>query len=420
MQEYLLYNKALMSNQFSFELQKQKGKARAGVMTTPHGQVETPIFMPVGTLGSVKSLDSQDLESLGAQIILGNTYHLYLRPGTKILNQFGGLHNFMQWQKPMLTDSGGFQVYSLAGRLRDQKVASLTSTTQSADGQIDLEIGQQVLSKVSDEGVEFISHYDGSKHFFSPQKSIEIQQQIGADIIMTFDECLADSEFHDRHQLAVDRTSNWAKECLATWEKSGRLSQAGSYQALFGIVQGGVFEDLRTRSAHVLLQLPFDGYAVGGETIGYHMAETVKVMRWLDPILPTDKPRYAMGLGRDPQDLVDAVLAGFDMFDCVGPTRLARNGALYVGQMEFNDVQPKFVSPFTKGRLSIGNSQFASDGEVILPGCDCHTCQAGYSRAYLHHLYRTKELSYYRLASIHNLRSMLRWVGELRKWILKY
>lgn len=407
-----------MINQFSFELQNQKGKARAGVMSTPHGIVETPIFMPVGTLGSVKSLDSQDLESLGAQIILGNTYHLYLRPGTELISRFGDLHNFMGWQKPMLTDSGGFQVYSLVGLVRDRQVASLILTSQSTDGQIDLEKGQQVLSKVSDEGVEFISHYDGSKHFFSPEKSIEIQQQIGADIMMAFDECLTDDESHDRHQLAVDRTSNWAKACAATWEKAGRVSQAGKYQALFGIVQGGVFEDLRQKSIQELLKLPFDGYAVGGETIGYHMADTVKVMSWLDPILPRDKPRYAMGLGRDPQDLIDAVLAGFDMFDCVGPTRLARNGALYVGHINFSSSLPKFVSEFAKGRMSIGNSQFASDQQAIQGDCDCQTCQAGYSRAYLHHLYRTKELSYYRLASIHNLRSMLRWVGELRKWIL--
>ncbi len=413
------YNKALMPNQFSFELQKQKGGARAGVMTTPHGRVETPIFMPVGTLGSVKSLDSSDLESLGAQIILGNTYHLYLRPGTSTLNQFGGLHNFMQWPKPMLTDSGGFQVYSLTGRVRDRQVASLLSTSSITKSSLDPIKSQQILSKVSNEGVEFISHYDGSRHFFSPQKSIEIQQQIGADIIMTFDECIADDETHDRHQLAVDRTSYWAQACVSSWEKTGRLSRASKYQALFGIVQGGVFKDLRKKSIQELLELPFDGYAVGGETIGYHMAETIKVMSWLELILPIDKPRYAMGLGRDPQDLVDAVLAGFDMFDCVGPTRLARNGALYVGQIKLDGDQPTFVSQFAKGRLSIGSSQFAQDQQVIQNACDCYTCQAGYSRAYLHHLYKTKELSYYRLASIHNLRSMLRWVGELRNWILE-
>jgi queuine tRNA-ribosyltransferase len=383
------------SEKFTFAHQATRGKARAGVMKTPHGEVQTPIFMPVGTQGTVKSLDTADVEATDAQIILGNTYHLYLRPGMEKMQQLGGLHQFMQWHKPILTDSGGFQVFSLGE-----------------------------TSRITEEGVAFKSHHDGSKHFFSPEKSIEIQQQIGADIIMAFDECTPDEATAKYAREALDRTHRWAKQSKQAWEAGEKHSVYGSYQALFGIVQGAMHQDLREESAQFMVETGFDGYAVGGETIGYNREGTAQVMEWIEHMLPADAPRYAMGVGRDPEDIVQAVLLGFDMFDCVGPTRLARNGALYNGKLAYiqttsGEEKPVFESEYNKARLSIGRSEMATDTSVIDTDCDCYTCRSGYSRAYLHHLYKTKELAYYRLASIHNVRVMIRITEQLREWILK-
>jgi queuine tRNA-ribosyltransferase len=391
-----------MTEKFSFELQSQKGTARAGVMHTPHGSIQTPIYMTVGTLGTVKSLDSEDIAELGAQILLGNTYHLYLRPGTQVLEEQGGLHGFMNWHKPILTDSGGFQVMSLG------KNAPERLDTQKAG-----------LTNVSDDGVNFQSHIDGLYHFFTPERAIEIQRAIGSDIMMTFDEALADSLPLEAAQVSVERTHRWAQQCYEYWEFHKRRNIYGKYQALFGIIQGGLFPELRKKSAEFITSLPFDGIAVGGETVGYNMSGTQQVMEWIEPLLPAEKPRYAMGLGRDPQDIVDAVLMGFDMFDCVGPTRLARNGTLYVGELDYSGEKPRFISPFPKGRLQIGNADSRHSSEPIQAGCGCHTCKSGYTRAYLHHLFRTKELSYYRLASIHNVYTMIKISQDLRNWILK-
>lgn len=374
---------------FSFTLENKKKKARAGVMQTPHGVIHTPHFMPVGTQGSVKSLDSQDIAATHAEIILGNTYHLYLRPGLEVMKAVGGLHTLSNWQRPILTDSGGFQVFSLGDR-----------------------------AKINDSGVEFTSHLDGSRHFFDPQRSIEIQQTIGADIIMAFDECTPDDADQEYAQQALERTHRWAAESKQAWNAKNNRSLFGEYQALFGIVQGGMHQDLRVASAEYMVELGFDGYAVGGETIGYNRAGTAQVMNWVEHILPEDQPRYAMGVGRDPEDIVQAVLLGFDMFDCVGPTRLARNGALYSGKLNFSSDDVSFSSEFDKGRLSIGAQRYQIDQGPIDPECDCHTCTDGYSRAYLHHLYKRKELSYYRLASIHNIRFMVRMCEELRAWIV--
>lgn len=362
-------------------------------MTTAHGQVETPVFMPVGTAATVKGLDQADILDTQAQIILANTYHLYLRPGADRVAELGGLHHFMGHNLPMLTDSGGFQVFSL-GQQAEKSMVS-----------------------ISDQGVEFRSHIDGSKHFFSPATSIEIQRQLGADIIMAFDECTPDRANAAYARQALDRTHAWAVESKTYWEEHQRQSHQGHYQALFGIVQGALHEDLRRESATFMVETEFDGYAVGGETIGYNMDGTVQAISWIENILPPDKPRYAMGVGRDPQNLIDVVLAGIDMFDCVAPTRLARNGALYQGEIDFTGTQPKFRSEFAKGRLQIGTQPFAKDTQPIQPGCDCYTCLAGYSRAYLHHLFKAKELTYYRLASIHNVRFMIRLVTKLRSWI---
>lgn len=386
---------------FSFQLEKTFGNARVGTFTTAHGLVQTPAFMPVGTQATVKALDSHDVEQTQAQIILANTYHLYLRPGMEVIQKFGGVQNFMHWSKPTLTDSGGFQVFSLG----------LQNATKSTP--------EKSNTKITQNGVEFTSHLDGSRHLFTPQKSIEIQRQIGADIIMAFDECTPDAADMKYAREALDRTHCWAEECVAYWEKHKRLSVYGEYQALFGIIQGAQHKGLRLESAQKIAGLNFDGIAVGGETIGYNMPMTVEIMDWIRSILPENKPRYAMGLGRDPQNLIDAVHAGYDMFDCVAPTRLARNGAVYVGELAKNGSQFTFQSKFPNGRLNIENSQWRQDERVIQPGCDCATCQAGYSRAYLHHLYKTKELTYYRLASIHNVRFMIRLMEELRVELLR-
>lgn len=366
---------------------------------TPHGEIRTPNFMPVGTVASVKSLDSNDLASVKAQIILANTYHLYLRPGMETLTAMGGLHQFMNWHGPILTDSGGFQVFSLGKQLESS--------------------GNLTKVRISEDGVEFSSHLDGSKHFFSPEVAIEVQQKIGADIIMAFDECTGDSEPHQYAKRALTRTHHWAERCIAAWEEANRKSIYGGYQALFGIIQGAMHQDLRLEAAEYIASLPFDGIALGGETIGYNIRGTVEIMDWIEAKLPANKPRYSMGLGRDPQDLVEAVMAGIDMFDCVGPTRLARNGSLYNGYLDTTKSIPEFVSSFTNGRLSIGRREYAEDDKPILDNCDCYTCKQGYTRAYLHHLYKTKELSYYRLASIHNLRVMVKLSQDLRQYIIE-
>lgn len=415
--------------QFEFKLQKKKGCMRAGVISTTRGEIKTPIFMPVGTLATVKALDSQDIKNLDAQIILSNTYHLYLRPGMEKLKKMGGVHKFMGWEKPMLTDSGGFQVFSL-GRQQIIGKASPGEKNNFTDKSNVRKLGV----KITEEGAEFVSHFDGTKHFMSPEDSIQIQREIGADIIMAFDECVSDHEEKKYVEQSTARTHRWAKRCFEYWEQHKRTSIYGEYQALFGIIQGAMFKDLREESAKYITSLDFDGIACGGETVGYNMEGTKELMGWLEDILPENKPRYAMGLGRDPQDIVDAVLAGFDMFDCVGPTRLARNGALYFGKLNTageqkstagreqdvdNNPVPFFESQYKNGRLNIGNAQFATDESVIQPGCECYTCKNGYNRAYLNHLYKTKELTFYRLASIHNVHFMVSLSQQLRDYILE-
>ena len=395
------------SPKFSFQLQKNKGTMRAGVMTTPHGVIQTPIFMPVGTVGSVKALDSADVAAAEAQIILGNTYHLYLRPGMETMQSLGGLHAFMNWQKPILTDSGGFQVLSL-GVARQQREQHDQAHNSSSSG-----------VRISDTGVEFRSHLDGSKHVFTPEVSMQIQREIGSDIAMTFDEALPDSKPKEYARRSLEKTHRWATQCYTYWEEHNRQTVYGMYQSLFGIVQGGLFEELRIESAKHMVSHAFDGFAVGGETVGYNLPGTRQVMSWIEPLLPYDKPRYAMGMGMNPVDLVEGVKMGFDMFDCVAPTRLARNGSLYVGTLEEQHGEPVFVSEFPNGRLSIGAVQYATDNQPLQQGCDCYTCTSGYTRGYLRHLYKSKELSYFRLASIHNVRFMIRLTEQLRTFILQ-
>ncbi len=385
---------------FSFQLAAEQGHARAGVMQTAHGDALTPMFMPVGTQATVKSLSTEDLVELQPQVVLANTYHLYLRPGYERIARLGGLHEFMHYDRPMLTDSGGFQVFSLGEQLAQKGETRLTK------------------AKISEEGVEFTSHLDGSRHQLTPELSIEIQRHLGADIIMAFDECLPDEAGREYTEDSVERTYRWAQRCAAVWDGAARRSVPGHEQALFGIIQGAMHEDLRRRAAQQISSLPFDGLALGGETIGYNMSGTIQVLDWLRADLPVEKPRYAMGLGREPENVVEAVLAGYDLFDCVAPTRLARNGALYHGRLSLANNRPAWQSEFPKSRLPIGSARFAEDQSIILEGCDCETCSRGYTRAYLHHLYRTQELAYYRLASLHNVRVMIRLTEDLRHWIL--
>jgi queuine tRNA-ribosyltransferase len=323
-------------------------RARAGEITTSHGKFATPVFMPVGTQGSVRAVSPEELVESGVRIILANTYHLYLRPGHRIIEKLGGLHRFMNWSGPILTDSGGFQVYSLS-RLRT----------------------------ISEEGVTFQSHLDGSRHFIGPEEAINIQKSLGADIIMTFDECAPYPADYEYIVNSVKLTSLWARKCIE--------SEIDANQALFGIVQGGIYPDLRERSAKELIELGFDGYALGGLSVGEDRATREKVIRETVEFLPEEKPVYLMGVGK-PEDIIDGIRLGVDMFDCVMPTRNARNGTLFT----------------SRGKLVIKNARFSDDDRPVDEKCDCYTCSR-YSRAYLRHLFMAKELLSYRLNSIHNL-----------------
>ena len=346
---------------FQFELlaTESAGPARRGRWTTPHGVVETPVFMPVGTIATVKGLMPSQLKEVGVQKILANTYHLALRPGSELIAELGGLHRFMNWDGPILTDSGGFQVFSLAR-----------------------------LSKLTDDKVVFRSHLDGALLELSPERAVAIQEQLGADCIMCLDECPAADLPHERIRLAVDRTTNWAKRC--------RDAQTRPDQALFGIVQGGVYRDLRERSAQALLALNFPGYAIGGLSVGETPAQMYETLDWTVPLLPTDKPRYLMGVGR-PVDLLEAVCRGIDLFDCVLPTRNGRNA------MAFTHA----------GAIRIRNLKYQKDLGPLDPSCSCPVCQQ-FSRAYLRHLFMVNELLGPILLSWHNVAYYQQLMAEIR------
>ncbi|MGA2503899.1 MAG: tRNA guanosine(34) transglycosylase Tgt [Anaerolineales bacterium] len=347
---------------FSFDIVAHAGAARAGIFQTPHGDLETPIFAPVGTQATVKTLTPAQLDELGASLILSNTYHLYLRPGDNLVREMGGLHKFMQWPGPILTDSGGFQVFSLAQ-----------------------------TRKIDDEGVTFKSHIDGSAHRFTPEKSIQIQENLGADIIMAFDECSNPNE-HAYSKTAMDRTHRWAERCLAAKSRAD--------QALFGIVQGGIDPELRTESAKFIASLPFPGIAIGGLSVGETKDETQSILNLVCQSLPNSKPRYLMGVGT-PEDLINSVSIGVDIFDCVLPTRLARHNAAFSSE----------------GRLNLMNARYSRDPRPIDDTCNCYTCQK-FSRAYLRHLIVAKELLAGTLLSIHNLHALIQMVKEIRVSIL--
>lgn len=380
-------------------------RARTGVIHTDHGDIETPCFMPVGTQGTIKSLDSDDLHDLAAQIILGNTYHLHLRPGEDLIHAFGGLHKFMNWNKPILTDSGGFQVFSLGLQKKRRPQKDLLPQEQGA------------LVSIDEEGVTFKSYIDGSDHRFTPETAIGIQHKIGADIIMAFDECTPDGIDLAYTRDAMKRTHRWAERCISYHEKNKTVfEQARGYkQFLFGIIQGANYQELREESAKTIAALPFDGIAIGGESIGYNMEATKNILDWVVPHIPENKPHYTMGVGFAPSDLFDVVEHGADMFDCVAPTRIARNGTLFVHPETFYDLFQK-KGQGKELRISITNAQFKEDKSPIDPRCTCLTCQ-NYSRAYLHHLFKAEELLAYRLATIHNVFFFLSLMKNIREAI---
>ena len=343
---------------FEYNLLAKEGRARVGVFKTPHGDLQTPVFAPVGTQASVKTLTPEHLKELGASLVLSNTYHLYLRPGDELVAELGGLHKFMQWPNPMLTDSGGYQVFSLA-----------------------------LTRKIDDDGVTFKSHIDGSTHRFTPEKSIAIQENLGADIIMAFDEC-SDPNDHAYSLKAMERTHRWAERSLKAHVRAD--------QALFGIVQGGVDPDLRATSAEFIASLPFPGIAIGGLSVGETKAEMHNSLDVVTPLLPENKPRYLMGVGT-PEDLINGIARGIDIFDCVLPTRLARHHSAFS----------------STGRLNLMNATFKRDTRPIDESCDCYTCRT-FTRAYLRHLINAKELLAGTLLSIHNLHALIQLVADIR------
>jgi len=342
----------------------KNGLARAGILHTPHGDVHTPVFMPVGTQATVKAMTPEELQRVGAEIILSNTYHLYLRPGHDVIAEAGGLHRFMNWPYPILTDSGGFQVFSL-GNLRE----------------------------INDTGVFFRSHIDGSSRVLTPEKVMEIQRALGADIVMTFDECVPYPCSKEEALAAVRRTTMWAERCLAV--------ELGKHQSLFGIIQGSIFRDLRGRSAREITSLDFDGYAIGGLSVGEPKDVMFGVLDYTVPLMGDNKPRYLMGVG-SPDCIVEGIRRGIDMFDCVLPTRMARNGTVFTSE----------------GRITVKNAHFARDFSPLDPACSCYTC-SNYSRAYIRHLIKANEILGIRLTTIHNLEFIISIVRRLRKAIIE-
>ncbi len=438
-----------------FELQhKDKNShARAGIMHTDHGDIETPVFMPVGTQASVKTLDQTDLANLSAPIILGNTYHLHLRPGEDLINNFGGLHKFMNWPKPILTDSGGFQVFSLGLQKKDGHRPVILSETKDpslsdkrdslAEPQNDNNKQQGQLVAIDEDGVTFRSHIDGSSHRFTAESAIQIQHKLGADIIMAFDECTPDSVAEKYVTEAMERTHRWAKRSLEEHQKLRNkqslklISQFPNFpisynRFLFGIIQGSNYKHLREASAKYISSLDFDGIAIGGESVGYNMEATKEILDWVYPIIPENKPHYTMGLGLSPADLLVAIEHGADMFDCVAPTRLARHGMLFCHCEEGTDeaipstgsanngiaALPSGARNDRKHRINITNAKFAKDSGPIDKNCTCSTCK-NYSRAYIRHLFNAQEISAMRLATIHNLHFMLNLMRQAREAILE-
>lgn len=350
---------------FTLEKKCSDTKARAGTIKTPHSVIETPVFMPVGTQATIKTVNHRDVDESGFKIILANSYHLYLRPGHELIKRAGGIHKFMNWKQSILTDSGGFQVFSLSN-----------------------------LRKINDEGVKFQSWHDGSMHFITPEKSMEIQNNIGADIIMAFDECAPHTATYEQTKKALERTTKWAEICIEGHKRKDE-------QALFGIIQGGMFKDLRERSAKELVEMDFPGYAIGGLSVGEDKSLMYEVLSYAPDLLPENKPRYLMGVGT-PEDLIEAVKAGVDMFDCVMPTRIGRHGSVF-GKNQ---------------RINIKNAQYKEDFSPLVEDCDCYTCQ-NHTRSYIRHLIKANEVLGFSLISLHNMCYLQNLMKKARKAILE-
>lgn len=401
----LVYNAVLMQQGFSFVIEKEYGRARLATLKTPHGVLETPNFVAVGTQATVKALTPEQTQEAGTQIIFANTYHLYLRPGQEIVAAQGGLHKFMNWQGPIMTDSGGFQVFSLGASL-EHGVGKIANIFPSEEGGIltqTARVGQgKSLVKVSEEEVRFKSHIDGSTHVFTPEKSMAIQRDLGADIILAFDECT--SPLHDAAytRRSAERTHRWARRCLEYIRHHD--PRHGYAQMLYGITQGGAFKDIRTESTQVISNMDFDGIAIGGN-LGKTLQDMYQILDWSLPVLPQEKPRHLLGIGDIPS-IFEAVERGMDTFDCVSPTRNARNGGLL---KRFDDEG----KPLPKFRINIRNARFAHDTRPLDETCTCYTCQH-YSRAYLRHLFQADEILGQSLASIHNLHFMAALLKDIR------
>jgi queuine tRNA-ribosyltransferase len=411
-----------------FKLINKKAGRRIGEIQTKNGVIKTPVFMPIATKGAVKSLTPEELKGLGADLILGNTYHLWLRPGANVVARAGGLHKFMNWPGPILTDSGGYQVFSLENKMKNVKIKNQNDNAKSKNN-----ISHFLSSvKINDEGVEFKDPFDGKKYFLTPEKSIDIQLKLGSDIIMVLDECPPYPATKAQVERAVRRTTEWAERCkkyfnqkvVASVAKQSRGIAAVATRPrndknkinrplLFGIIQGGIYRDLRQRSAKDLLKIGFDGYAIGGVAVGEPRQYLKKVLDATLSLLPKEKPRYLMGLGR-PEEIVAAVKAGIDMFDCVIPTREARHGRIYKFKNKKSKIKITMQNVKFYEAIQITNSKFSKDFSPIDENCDCYTCQ-NYTRAYLNHLFRTGEPLALRLATIHNLKLYLGLMRELQK-----
>ena len=372
---------------FKFTIKKRSkiSLARKGIIKTSHGEVNTPAFMPCATFGVVKGISFEELKNIGYEMILANTYHLFLRPGDEKIKKMDGLHKFIGWGKPILTDSGGYQIFSLGKNYQDYQKHQKNIKS---------------LVAINSEGVTFKSHLDGRKHFLSPEKIIDIQKNLGSDIMMVLDECTEFPASRNRAKQSINITHQWAKKSINYWQRFNNPKQA-----LFGIVQGSVYEDLRNQSVQYISSLPFDGLAIGGVSVGEGKLKMRKVIRWMGPKLPIDKPHYLMGVG-EPEDIIEAVKWGFDLFDSVLPTRLGRHGTCWTTANWQN---------FSKINLKL--SHFQTDTRIIQKNCQCFTCQKGYSRAYLSHLFRNKEMLGLRLASLHNLWIIRELLRRIRKSI---
>lgn len=390
----------IFNTMFNYKIIKksQKSDARIGVFSTPHGNIKTPVFMPVGTVGAVKTMRPDDLENIGAQIILANTYHLYLRPGHELIRDEGGLHKFTKWKKPILTDSGGFQVFSLG----ESKVA-------------EREIKNKIKpAEISNDGVIFYSHLDGKKHFITPEKSIQIQEDLGADIIMAFDECKAAGSNIQDTKKAVNRTHDWLKRCIAAKTRND--------QALFPICQGGTNKKLREESAKFINSLGLPGNAIGGVSVGESKQKIYKVTKWCAKFLDENKPRYLMGIGY-PEDISEVIKLGIDMFDCVLPTRLARHGAVWLkdgcknSQLKAKCCKKIPGLNYGYSQINLKKSASKNDSSPLSETCQCYTCKTGFSRSYLGHLISEKEPLGVHLLTIHNLNFVFKLVEDINRSI---